>query len=542
MATNYLFTALPLQGRDGRVARLIYEEAGTPQGTLVGRDANKGVLDRVYRVAAAHLHDRLKKRDTASWLTIALEQFDFSTSLFRDCRAPEDDNYERSQAAPCFRYSWKYVIDYCVRALRPDALISLEFPTLREIEEVATLLVLMYGAADMSNWLSYFPDWYEGVEGHYAHDRFAAASLKLPTHLEERKRALEKHLTRDRGDSEFSHLVPPFADASTMRVDLDNYLSRHYGVVSDELTEFACCFADWYSQRGLNSTVLVGEFETFVDFLSKQSGLSEEKAQVFLQLILQDEAQAALEPQRDFLCRSNRRRMGFFGGVRVKRMKVPGRFQSPTWDLKPGLWHLRDMDIVVISAFSAFEAGLLQLAALLNGQVGHLGPTPVGSADLASLQRRYRVNCFEAEVRAMFRAAGWVVIGPVQKVRLEEGQARIPCGEIDALAYSPTTKRLLIVEAKCLPLATDVKMWHSDATDFDRKYTPRIEKKTAWCSANKQILQSSFLRDGFHVDLNEAQVASLFVTLRPHISAMLQVTHRVLSVSELKKALAAGIL
>ncbi|MCA9232398.1 MAG: hypothetical protein KDA57_17245, partial [Planctomycetales bacterium] len=242
-------------------------------------------------------------------------------------------------------------------------------------------------------------------------------------------------------------------------------------------------------------------------------------------------------PPRDFRKRGHRKRMGFYGGVRINPMRSPKRLHSPSWGENPWVWTLQDEDTIVLSAYSCMDAVMLQLYYLVTALVDHLGLQFEGQKDLARLHKKYRVDCFERKVQDIFRQAGWITIGPINKIRVNDAFIRIPCGEIDSLALSPDHTHLLVVESKCLPLSTDPQMWHNDSTDFARKYVRKIEKKVEWCAENLLCVKEHFAAQGVHVELDATPVDSLFVTLRPHISALLQSRHRVMHLSRLESAL-----
>lgn len=493
-------------------------------------------MNRVYAAAESTLHELLHRHDLATWLSIALEQVDHHTSLYADCRQPSDDLFEHSKNAPAMRFSWRYVVDYCLHNMDPQSGISRTAPGAQDACAVATVLTIMYGTAGMSDWLHCFPDIYEDVEGHYKVDHFAAGALLLPPQSKKRKDELESQLLRQRGPHSVGRLLPPFEEGSKMRIELDGFLRKHYRVTVSELQEFAGCVADNFDPDSMNSTVLIGTFDGFARRLHEQSGFAKSKARTFLRLILQD---ASASTPRNFLQRANRKRMGYYGGVRIQSMRLPGRLHSPSWGANPRVWELRDEDVVVLSAYSCIDAVALQLSYLVTAQVDHLGLEPVGRQDLAKLHKSYRVNCFEDEVRKLFSNSGWTVLGPVKKVRVNGQSLHLQCGEIDAIAVSPDRSALLVVEAKCLPLSIDPKMWHTDLTDFQKKFVPRIEKKVQWCRQNRALLGEHFALHGHAAgDLAGTAVRPLFVTLHPHIAATMQSQYRVMSLADVAVSLA----
>jgi hypothetical protein len=417
-----------------------------------------------------------------------------------------------------------------------------EPPSISDIEGVATALAIMVGTAEMSNWLRYFPELHRDVEGHYKVDHFAAGSLKHTPESEALRQALTQHLLRGRSDGTFVRLVPPFDPGSEMRQLLDGFLKQQHGVTVAELEEFSGCVADMYNPESMGSTVLVGTYDGFAERLHERARLAKSKARTFLDLVLLSFDKASASPLRDFLLRSNRKRMGYYGGLRIQNMALPGRLHSPFWPDNPEVWSFSNADAVMLSAFSCIEAVQLQLNYLVTGQVDHLGLQPSGMKELKWLHQKYRVDCFEGEVRGLLAASGWTVIGPVKKVYLDGKWREIPCGEIDALAVSPDGKRLLLVEAKCLPFSTDVKMWHGDASDFNKDFVPKIERKLKWCLENLAVIEHCFRTRHVPVDKRPSTATPLFATLRPHISAVLQSRYRVLHMAALQRVLEVGAL
>ena len=97
---------------------------------------------------------------------------------------------------------------------------------------------------------------------------------------------------------------------------------------------------------------------------------------------------------------------------------------------------------------------------LTHGQRPDLGTTAKKRRQLADIEDHYRCKVFEGEIFKIMESYGY--IGFLNLIKYQKGGRieRIPCGEIDIIAYNRASKSLVLIEAKAVAGSIDSKSIH----------------------------------------------------------------------------------
>jgi hypothetical protein len=491
------------------------------QDTLHDVDKVKLFYNRCYEMSFQRLHTLLDKFHPGSCIVAGYAQLDYWTAIFHGI-IPGQTNI----AGHC-RYGWRYIVERSLENLNKANPSSATEISLDEIEDIFTLIVTGLQCAELSNYLHYLPK------------TFQSASInKVPTALSgfpklsdddaQTWHVQREYISKRRDLASFEGRFSP-ASNPQFQNDLNALLLNLCGFnleVLEYVIKHIEAISSFYS-----ASIIVQPFEQFIDLLLKMTKLPRKviESVVMFSFI---STRNPFHESRQVLKRSQSIRLLNFPGIIVELDK----------DLHSIYGSDADKTYIVGTKVHVIVSPLI-LSDWLNlfpyrmafGQRPDLKAINDNfNKSLSALENRFKQDIFEFQVAEIYRQHGYRCIS-IKKANGKE----IPCGQIDIIAFNPSTSKLTVTECKIHAPILDAKYMSQVILDHfeQKKYHSKFLKKIKWVMENGEAVSSEFYSRHGLVLPQELSSHSHFITWAPSIIKFMVDEYDVMTYDELSALL-----
>jgi Holliday junction resolvase-like predicted endonuclease len=436
-------------------------------------------------MAHVQLLDLFARRNSAAWVLEAYSQLQIWTAAYHgiyDLQAPE-----LSGIAPVGRYGWRFVIERVLPRTNDIEAVFLGRPSPAELSTAFTLLFLMYAWSENSNLLHHFHGRY-GADVYIDFDRDGDFEVRLNCSLGRRGKSQLS------SDGRYLHklidyasgLAPTIFEPNQIGTFLQHRLPRtELGFGPEEIERLFVTFRDVVIKNDVYAAVLPRPY--LADWLASESGLPIAQVNAILTLILLNPMDAPAP--RDFLIRSQPTRMINRAGVCMPLPNHRDLIYGPQVVNMPEVVAANEHVIIGLPMFDEWKKNFSER--IIHGRRPDLKERPLMRSVLEQTEELYHKDIFENAVAQWFRAAGCKTRSSIKEVRLDGVYTPLPCGEIDVLAYEPSSELLLVIECKALGGARDFRGYAQEVADHSRqkKYHQKMIGKLSWIRTNLQRKQ-----------------------------------------------------
>lgn len=442
-----------------------------------------------YNLSYNRLHEELNKifdrYHPAAWVREAYIQLEiWSLVLYNHENKSNIGNVKGPELfAPIGRYGWRYIIEISLEKINKSTVNHSSRPDRQDVAKVFTLLLALSHCSEYSNYLHYFKA------------NLSSAKVKLNPyiftkglHFDSKETLFYKGIINYMKDKPDWQKYKDFAvdnDAKLMGM-IDNMLEKYFGFTLKHVRILAEAFLNKISPK-IGASILVTTYDEAIDIFSEYSKLAPMLSKSIIDFILLD-IQSPTYNSRDFLSRSQQERMLNFSGAVIYLEK----YLETIYDPKAAKF-----DFVITSSKHIILTGTLIaewldifISRLVYGQRQDLKNLNADiNQTISTIEEYFHKNLFESKLKQLITEKGYHCIS-IDKI---DGTT-IPCGEIDVIAYNPTSNILLVIEAKYHAPAKDARSMGKVISDHfkQKKYHQKFLSKINWVSTNLEIVKDIF--------------------------------------------------
>lgn len=498
---------------DMRIADALFLKAiPREMGKTISGSANIiALMNVIYTEAESTTKKILASRDATAWIHIAYMEIERWTLVYREKMLPEGVSAPASavrELAPVGRYGWRYVIDLVLPWVGRSQ-IRLETPAASDIDEIFTLLTIMSTTSEYSNFLHYFGAHFPDI----SLDCTSTQELLAPEFLRNpRLQQWMKYLLRTHATEEHPDLSPNMGTKWVAKILDEKFVeSEGFRVEAISRAIFALRAAP-----ELTTSIVLHSLGYIEEWISDLSGIPKVKVGKILNFI--SLSQSKINVERNFLQKSQMQRMVNYAAVILPSNSNLESLYSDH-DLTP---HIVSAKKHILLSFPMFgEWCDIFINKLITGRRHDLKATRIGSA-LSQLEQHYTTKVFEPAVVKILEKWGLRVVWSVQKTASDN--KRLPCGEIDAIAWDAKSGTLILVECKVTVPMTDFRSLSQQYNDYfeSKKYHEKFLKKIDWLLSNIGEVKLIFKRTlNVEIEVNDNDIGKLMVTRTPAITRLI---------------------
>ncbi|HMV08170.1 MAG TPA: hypothetical protein PK325_00915 [Cyclobacteriaceae bacterium] len=489
--------------------------------TLAGVEDVKLFYNRCYDSSFQRLHNLVDSFHPGSCIVVAYAQLEYWTAIFYEITPGPT-----SIAGQC-RYGWRYVVERSLDNLKNGTVSDTTEINQQKIEEIFTLIVIGLQCAELSNYLHYLPLTFQSV----SIDKMPTALSGFPrlNDKESRTWSVQREYIGKRRDlaqfeGRFSPSVNPDfqKDLNTFLSDFCNFNLEVVGSVIQHIGAISSFY---------NASIIVQPFEQFVDLLLKMTKLPRQVVESIIMFSFIS-TRNPFHQSREVLKRSQSIRLLNFPGIIVELDKNLHSIYGSDAD-KPYITGTK-VHVIVSPLLLSDWLNLFPYRMAFGQRSDLKGINDNFKKALSVLENRFKQDIFEFQVAEIYRQHGYVCI-KLKKVNGKE----IPCGEIDIIAFNPSTSSLVVTECKIHAPILDAKYMRQVILDhFEQKnYHAKFLKKINWVSQNAIIIKDQFKQHHGVVIPEVYSLTAQFITWSPSIIKFMVKEYEVLTYDELDKLL-----
>jgi Holliday junction resolvase-like predicted endonuclease len=487
-----------------------------------------------YNLAYNRLHEELiqtlNKYHPAAWVRVAYIELEiWSLVLFNNETKRNVGNVKGPEIfAPIGRYGWRYVIEISLEKSKNTSVNHSSRPDRKEVAKVFTILLALSHCSEYSNYLHYFKS------------NLSSARVKLnPYVFTKGLQFNSKETAFYKGIINYMKEKPNWEKYKDFAVDNDERLmgminatlEKYFGFNLKQVRTLAEVFISKISPR-IGASILVTTYDEAISIFSKFSEFPPHLSKSIIDFILLDN-QSATYHNRDFLSRSQQERMLNFSGAIIYLEEHLETIYDP---------RAARFDFVMASKKHIILTGTLIaewldvfVSRLVYGQRQDLKNLNIDiNQAISHIEEYFHKNLFETKLKQLITNKGYYCIS-IDKIN----GTTIPCGEIDIIAYQPTSNTLLVIEAKYHAPAKDARSMGKVISDHfkQKKYHQKFLTKINWVSGNLDIIKDIYNKQ-FNIQTDSScRIEPYFITGSSNAVKFLVDNYKVYTFYEFDKVL-----
>jgi len=456
---------------------------------IEGVDIIKDYCNTAYRIAELQLIEIMQKYHPISWIIEAYQQLQVWT-MVKEGVDPNLDTSIPDDLYPIGRYGWRYVIEKSIEYLAEENKFYHELDIIQDIPEevnstIFTLLFIMGQTSEVSNFM------------HVLNNRFidnpsisfAPNSLLSPPKLSETDNLLFNSILESVQDKEKLNGYDSFLPSNSRVIKkVDDFLKKNYNLSFSLIEEFGFYLTSLSNEY--KASTLIIPLSEFVESVVDKTSLDFIQTLNILKLAFLD-IENLNNYSRDFLRKSEQDRMLNYAGIIFNIDLSLLQLQRENT--------LNESSLIIISPLLIPEWANNFLYRLALGRRSDLKHTQSLKLQISEIESFYRKNIFENEVMELLRNRDFFCFN-LDKFE----NKKIPCGEIDIIAYRVLSNELYILECKALAPITDARAMGQVISDhyYQKKYHEKFLKKIDWLRNNEYKIKC-YIRNYYKENINE---------------------------------------
>jgi len=473
----------------------------------------KAVFNSAFHTLNNELIQILRSIDPNGCIVEGYKQLELWTILYHHAHDGTDNAGIEGpvELAPAARYGWRYVIEKSLELTDNDQYIKIR-PANSEIATIFTILICMNWCSEWSDFLHFFPDDLSSVFI-TKHPPFLLSSPNL-SGLEDKAFFEKRQYIALRVPPNKYEQFNPTLDDLELKNLINRFLRSNFGFELSHIIQFTEFLAVEICKH---ISITVHSFEYVSSWLSDGTKNDKSVVKSFLNFILLSPVKIRKE-KRNYLSKSQQARMINYCGLRLPNV----RNLEAIYDSEAARrdYILNDKQHIILSPFMLGEWLDSLKYRLTHGQRSDLRTTSKKNKQLADIEDYYRCQIFEGELFKAIESIGYIGFLNLIKYTKSGKAERIPCGEIDIIAYNKTLKMLLLLEAKAHAGLIDSRSIHQCYQDHftQKKYHQKFSEKIKWVKGNMNTIKDMFLTTYCDIDLFDVkQFKPIFITKYPSI-------------------------
>jgi Holliday junction resolvase-like predicted endonuclease len=472
----------------------------------------------------------LNKFHPAAWVREAYIQLELWSFIFynNEHKAQKGIIKGLSFFAPIGRYGWRYILEISLEKVAKANVDNNLRPQDNDVSKVFTLLLALSYCSEFSNYLHYFKSYFTSV-------KVQISPLVYSTHPkfnESENKFFEKII-------DYIHEKPDWKKYKQFSIDndmelmkmVDRMLGAYFKFTLNDVRSLIAALVNEISHR-LGASILITTFDEAVDLFAHVCDMPPAMIESILNFVLLD-VQSPTHTSRDFLSRSQQRRMLNYAGVLIYLNKN----YETIYDRKSAKFDyvVKSDKHIILTSTLLIEWLDVFVSRLVYGQRQDLkNINNEINQEISLIEKYFHINIFEVKLKELLTNKGFLCLS-LEKI---DGMV-IPCGEIDIIAYHPMKKIFYVVEAKNHAPAKDARSMGKVISDHfkQKKYHQKFMSKIQWVNQNKGVVSKLILR-AFNTEVDPIfKIENYFITGSSNAVKFIVDEYKVLTFYEFDKLL-----